>query len=58
VAWIDDRVADFAAAALADPGACGPYADGGWIDPARVAWADFRCAAEAGFADGFEPVPD
>jgi pimeloyl-ACP methyl ester carboxylesterase len=58
VAWIDDRVADFASAVLAEPGGCGPYADGDWIDPARLTWANFRCTAEVGFADGFEPVSD
>jgi hypothetical protein len=56
VAWIDDQVAAFASAVLAEPGACGPFADDAWIDPARVAWADFRCTPEVLFGDGFEPA--
>jgi hypothetical protein len=58
VAWIDDRVAAFADATLAEPAACGPFADGGWIDPMRVAWADHRCAADGLFVDGFEARAD
>lgn len=58
VAWIDARVADFAAAALAEPGACGSFTGTAWADPARVAWAASRCTGDAGFADGFEPGAD
>ena len=58
VAWIDDRVADFASAVLSEPGTCGPYASPAWIDPARVAWADHRCTSDRAFGDGFEPGAD